>query len=235
MPIHIEAVKEQVADKVLLVGDPDRAAFISEKFLSDSVCYNRYRHLFGYTGFYKGQRVSVQTSGMGTPSLSIVVEELNMLGVKEIIRVGTCGTVNKNIKLGDTVIASLSHSSHDIYRREFPGASFSAGSDFEVTVKIYNYLKNIFDADRIHAGAVLCSETFYEDSFDLYKKFAEYGTLGVEMESYALFFLSLKYGIKAGTILTVSDLILGKERASKELIKESVERNTLASLECFAG
>ncbi|HBD94489.1 MAG TPA: purine-nucleoside phosphorylase [Spirochaetia bacterium] len=233
MPIHIEAQAGDVAECVLLVGDPDRATHIAETFFDNPVCYTQYRHMFGYTGTYKGKRVSVQTSGMGTPSLSIIVEELHMLGVKQIVRIGTCGTISSTIQLGDTIVATASHSSHDMCRREFPGASFSAAPDFELTVKIYTYLNGKKEVSRVHAGTVLCSETFYEDTFDVYKKFGDFGTLGVEMESYALFYLGAKYGMKTATVLTVSDVIFEKKRAEKNIIKQSVERNTVAVLECL--
>lgn len=235
MPIHIEAEKGQVADSVILVGDPDRATNIADSFLEKTVCYNKYRHLYGYTGLYKGQKVSIQTSGMGSPSLSIVVEELNMLGVKRIVRLGTAGTISDNINSGDTVVATASHSSHDIYAREFPGGSFSAVPDFDLTMSLYTDSIEKWGKSIVHAGAILCSETFYEDSFELYKKFGRFGTLAVEMESYPLFYLCAKYNIKSGTILTISDIIFKKERSDKETIKNSIERNTKTVLDYFSN
>lgn len=234
MPIHIEAKKGDVAQKVLLVGDPDRASTIAEQFLKEVNCYTKYRHMFGYTGLYKNKEISIQTTGMGTPSLTIIVEELNMLEVKEIVRLGTCGTIKEDVvKLGDTVILNASHSSHDIYAREFPGASYSAVPNFELTANLYRKSMAKDRKSKIHIGSGLCSETFYESTFSLYQKFAEYGTLCVEMESYALFALSAKYGIKSGTILSVSDLIFEKKRANKEIIKESVLQNAESVLDFF--
>lgn len=232
MPIHIEANAEDVAESVILVGDPDRATFIAENYLESYVCYNQYRHMFGYTGTYKNKKISVQTAGMGSPSVSIVVEELNVLGVKKVIRMGTCGTIKgEKVNAGDTVILTASHSSHDIYAREFPGASYSAAPDFLLTSALYQTAVDIHSTEHVHAGAGLCSETFYEDNYDLYKKFARYGTLVVEMEAYPLFVLAAKYDIKSAVILTVSDVIFDKVRADKKIIQESVKRNTESVLE----
>lgn len=236
MPIHIEANIGDVAESVILVGDPDRATFIAKNYLENPICYNHYRHMYGYTGTYKGKRISVQTAGMGSPSISIVLEELNMLGVKNIIRLGTCGTINaEKVNAGDTLILTAAHSSHDIYAREFPGASFSAVPDFLLATSLYQTAVNIHGAEHVHAGAGLCSETFYEDNYDLYKKFAKYGTLAVEMEAYPLFVLAAKYDMKSAVILTVSDVIFEKIRADKSVIQESVKRNTESVLELFAG
>lgn len=239
MPIHIEANTGDIAESVILVGDPDRATFIAENYLENTVCYNRYRHMFGYTGTYKNKKISVQTAGMGSPSVSIVVEELNMLGVNNIIRMGTCGTIKaEKVNAGDTVILTAVHSSHDIYAREFPGASYSAAPDFLLTSALYQTAVAIHSAEHVHAGTGLCSETFYEDNYDLYKKFARYGTLVVEMEAYPLFALAAKYDMRAAVILTVSDMIFDKIRADKKTIQESVKRNTESVLELlntFAG
>lgn len=236
MPIHIEANKGDVAESVILVGDPDRATFIAENYLENYVCYNRYRHMFGYTGNYKNKKVSVQTAGMGSPSVSIVMEELNMLGVKNIIRMGTCGTIKpEKVTAGDTVVLTAAHSSHDIYAREFPGASYSAAPDFILTSSLYQTAVAIHSAEHVHAGAGLCSETFYEDNYDLYRKFAEYGTLVVEMEAYSLFALAAKYDMKTAVILTVSDVIFDKIRADKKIIQESVKRNTESVLELLSS
>ena len=235
MPIHIEANIGDVAKSVILVGDPDRATFIAEKYLENPVCYNRYRHMYGYTGTYKGKKVSVQTAGMGSPSISIVLEELNMRGVKNVVRLGTCGTIKaEKVNAGDTVILTAAHSSHDIYAREFLGASFSAVPDFVLTSSLYQTAVNIHGNERVHAGAGLCSETFYEDNYDLYKKFARYGTLVVEMEAYPLFALTAKYDMKSAVILTVSDVIFDKIRAEKSVIQESVKRNTESVLELIS-
>lgn len=221
MPIHIEAKESDLAKVVLLPGDPLRAKYIAENYLKNPRIYNENRLLYGYTGIYKDLEVSVQATGMGTPSLSIVVEELHMLGVKYFIRIGTCGAISNNLKLGDIVIASGAHSSHDIYSVMFNGACFSGIPDFYLTKSLYEKAKEL--NIKSYVGPILTSETFYEDSFDLYKKFSNYGTLAVEMESYALFSICAKHGTKSASILTVSDIVYKSIRAEKDIIKNGVD------------
>lgn len=229
MPIHIEAKKEDIAPVVLLVGNPQRAEYIAENYLEKVNCYNSYRLMYGYTGEYKGKRISVQTSGMGSPSLSIILEELVMLEAKTFIRMGTCGAVKEGIKHSDLILVTGSHSSHDIFSQVFPGASFSACPDFQLT----KLLSTTLDTMNLttHTGPVLCSEIFYEDSMDTYKKFASYNTLAVEMETYLLFALAAKHHLKAACLLTVSDLIFENARADKELIKKGVDAMTRSVLD----
>ena len=157
-----------------------------------------------------------------------------MLGVKTAVRIGTCGTIQSNIALGDTLLVTGSHSSHDIFSREFPGASFSALPDFDLTMRLYQTATRIHGESSVHAGAALCSETFYEDSFDLYRKFATYQTLCVEMESYPLFVLGAKYGMKTAVMLTVSDVIFESTRADKAVIAESVDKNIRSVLDTLS-
>lgn len=229
MPIHIEAQKEDVAPVVLLVGNPQRAEYIAENYLDNAKCFNSYRLMYGYTGEYKGKPVSVQTSGMGSPSLSIILEELVMLDAKSFIRMGTCGAVKDDISHSDLILVTGSHSSHDIFSQVFPGASFSACPDFKLTSMLYSTLESV--KQKVHTGPVLCSEIFYEDSFDTYKKFASYNTLAVEMETYLLFALSAKHNRKAACMLTVSDLIFQNARADKEAIKKGVDAMTRSVLD----
>jgi purine-nucleoside phosphorylase len=221
MPIHVEGQESDVAKIVLLPGDPQRAEYIAKKFFTEPKLYTQYRCMYGYTGTYKGKAISVQTTGMGTPSLGIVVEELNMLKAKCLIRVGTCGAITDKMSLGDIIVTTAAHSSHDIFAQRFNQACFSASGDFLLASKLYE--KSLARNKNVHAGAILTSETFYEESFDLYKKFAEYGTLAVEMEAYGLFGLCAKHGMKAATMLTVSDIIFQQKRAPKPLIQQGVD------------
>ena len=221
MPIHSEAQKGDVAKIALLCGDPKRAEYIAKNFLESTKLFNGYRLMYGFTGKYKGRDISVQTTGMGSPSISIIIEELNMLGVKSLIRVGTCGSINKKVNISDIVLAFNAHSSHGIYNNYFNGGAFSAGADFALSRALFD--KSASKSYKTHCGSVLTSETFYEDSFDLYEKYAKFGTLAVEMESYALFLLSSKYNIKASTMLAVSDIVFEKKRGEKEQIKKGVD------------
>lgn len=221
MPIHVEGQESDIAKIVLLPGDPQRSEYIANKFFESPKLYTKYRCMYGFTGNYKGKKISVQATGMGSPSLGIVVEELNMLKARTLIRVGTCGAITDKVNLGDIIVTTAAHSSHDIFAQRFNQACFSAHSDFLLATNLY---KNALSRSKsVHAGSILTSETFYEESFDLYKKFAEYGTLAVEMEAYGLFGLSAKHGIKAATVLTVSDIIFQQKRAPKPLIQQGVD------------
>ncbi len=221
MPIHVRANTGDIAKVVLLPGDPQRAEYIANKFMNNPKRYTDYRLMYGFTGLCNGLPLSVQTTGMGTPSLSIVVEELISLGAQVLIRVGTCGSINPKASLSDVILATSASSSHDIFSRKFDGACFCPSSDFELNLILYESAKN--KNKNLIFGDILTSETFYEESFDLYKKFANYGTLAVEMESYALFGLAKKYNKKATALLTVSDIVFEKKRAESELIQKGVD------------
>lgn len=233
MPIHIEAKPGDVAKVVLLPGDPQRAEYIAKTFLKDIKLYTEYRKMFGFTGNYKGKEISIQTTGMGTPSFSIIVEELNMLGIKSLVRIGTCGAISDKLNISDTVITTGAHSTHNIYNQRFSGACFSAVPDFIFTMKLYEEAKN--RGLNAKCGTILTSEVFYEESMELYDKFAQYGTLAVEMESYALFTIASKYSLKSAAVLTVSDIIKKQERGSKEQIKKGTDDMTTLVLDTIVN
>ncbi|MFN3412011.1 MAG: purine-nucleoside phosphorylase [Exilispira sp.] len=221
MPIHVRGKPKDIAKVILLPGDPQRAEYIANKYFEKPLKYTDYRLMYGFTGNCCGYQLSVQTTGMGTPSLSIVVEELISLGAEILIRIGTSGSINPKANLADVILVTSASSSHDIFSRKFDGACFSASSDFLLNLNIYNTAakKN----KKILTGDVLTSETFYEENFDLYQKFANYGVLAVEMESYALFGLAKKYGKKATALLTISDIVFEQKRAEPEIIKQGVD------------
>lgn len=205
MPIHIEAKPEDIAKIVLLPGNPQRAEYIAKKFFKNPKLYNKYRLMYGFTGTYKGYEISVQTTGMGTPSFLIVAEELNMLGAKTLIRVGTAGGLQPILNISDIVIATSAHSSHAIFSQKFNGANFSAVADLKLSYKLYE--KAIEKKFPAHFGSILTSETFYEDDISLIEKFTDYNTIAVEMEAYALFGIAAKYNLKSACIVTISDLL----------------------------
>lgn len=229
MPIHVQGTKGDVAEIVLLPGDPQRAEYIASRFFENPKRYTEYRLMYGYTGTYKGKRVSVQATGMGTPSLSIVVEELVTLGARTLIRVGTCGAISDRVTLGDVIVASAAHSSHDIFSQRFHHSCFSATGDLELTWKIFEELRT--RGKPVKSGAILTSEVFYEETLQIYDKFAAYGTLAVEMEAYALFGLGAKLGVKTATLLTVSDLVAQQKRASPDVIRQGVDDMVEATLD----
>lgn len=215
MSVHISAAKDEVADKILLPGDPLRAEFIAKKYLENPKCYNNVRGMLGYTGMYKGERVSVQGTGMGLPSISIYVNELiREYGVKKLIRVGSCGSLQKDIHVRDIVLAMSSSTNSSMNRNRFKGMDFAPTADFN----LFNKAVNISDRMglNIKAGNVLSSDSFYTDDPDEWKMWAAFNVLAVEMESSALYTLAAKYGVSALTILTVSDSLVTREETTSE-------------------
>ncbi|WP_424495292.1 purine-nucleoside phosphorylase [Salinimicrobium sp. GXAS 041] len=216
MSIHIEAKKGEIAETVLLPGDPLRAKWIAETYLENAFCYNQVRNMFGYTGTYKGKRISVQGTGMGVPSISIYTHELiTDYNVKNLIRVGSAGSYQKHIKLRDIVIAMAASSTSAINQARFEGADFAPTANYDLFIKAVETAKkkNI----PIQAGNVLTSDEFYEDEFESYQKWSNFGVLCVEMETSGLYTMAAKHGVNALSLLTISDsLVTGKKTTSKE-------------------
>ncbi|MAP55110.1 purine-nucleoside phosphorylase [Altibacter sp.] len=215
MSIHIEAKKGQIAESVLLPGDPMRAKWIAETFLEDAVCYNDVRGMLGYTGTYRGKRISVQGTGMGIPSALIYCHELiNDYGVKNLIRVGSAGSYQPDIKLRDIVIAMAASSTSGINNSRFINADYSPTADFDLFMKAAKYADS--QGIPIKAGNVLSADEFYDDDFDSYKKWADFGVLCVEMEAAGLYTIAAKFKVKALAILTISDSLVSKKEISAE-------------------
>lgn len=213
MSIHIEAKKGEIAETVLMPGDPLRAKWIAETFLENPFCYNRIRGMFGYTGTYKGKRVSVQGSGMGMPSAMIYFHELiNDYGVKNIIRVGSAGSYQEHVKLNDVVLAMSASTTSGMNNSRFINSDYSPTANFELFQKAVNYAQanNI----PIKAGNILSSDEFYGDNPEEYKLWAEYGVLCVEMETAGLYTIAAKFNIRALSILTISDSLVTDESLS---------------------
>ncbi len=215
MSLHIEAKKGEIAETILLPGDPLRAKFVAENFLEDAVCYNKVRNIFGYTGNYKGKRISVQGTGMGIPSISIYATELiKDYGVKNLVRIGSCGAVKPEINLRDIILAEGASTDSQTNKLVFGGADFAAIANFELLLKAYNVVKE--KKMNVHVGNVLSSDIFYSDDPNFWKIWAKYGILGIDMEATALYSIAAKYGVKALTILTVSDQIVRGEATTSE-------------------
>lgn len=216
MSIHIEAQKGQIAETVLLPGDPLRAKYIAETFLTEVEQYNRVRNMFGYTGLYKGERISVQGTGMGLPSMMIYAEELiTEYNVQNLIRVGTAGGMQKDVKVRDVVLAQVATTDSSINRNTFGGqVDFAPIADFDL-------LKTAYDIGTekglsLKVGNVLSADRFYNAELDKVK-LANYGILAVEMEAAGLYSLAAKHNRKALAILTISDHIFtGEETSSDE-------------------
>ncbi len=227
MSIHLSAKKGDVAETVLLPGDPLRAKAIADNFLTDAVCYNNVRGMLGYTGTYNGQRVSVQGTGMGMPSLAIYVNELIQLGAKKLIRVGTCGAYQADLKIGEIIIALSASTDSNINTHYFPDASYAPTASFNLLSNAYESAKA--DNLKVHVGPIFSSDIFYQDDPLHYKKWANFGILAVEMESAALYALAAKHGVEALSILTVSDsLVTGEVASSEEREQNFLKMATLA-------
>ena len=219
MSVHIEAKKGDIAETVLMPGDPLRAKWIAETFLENAFCYNEVRGMLGYTGTYKGKRVSVQGSGMGIPSAMIYYHELiNDYGVKNLIRVGSAGSYQKDIKVRDIVLAMAASTTSGINNSRFINADYSPTASFDLLLEASLYARK--KGIHIKAGNVLSADEFYEDDPDAYKLWAKYGVLCVEMEASGLYTIAAKHNIRALAILTISDSLVTGEHSS------SIERET---------
>jgi purine-nucleoside phosphorylase len=213
--IHIAAKEGQIAPTVLLPGDPLRAKHIAETMLENAVCYNEVRGMLGYTGRYEGKRVSVMGSGMGIPSLSIYVHELvTEYHVKTLIRVGTCGALQPDLKLGDIVLAVSGSTDSHINKLRFEGMDYAPTASFQLLLKAYETAKEL--GDRVYVGSIFTSDTFYADDPEWWKRWAAYGALAVEMETVGLYTLAAKFKVDALSVLTVSDHLVTGERSTTQ-------------------
>lgn len=216
MSVHIAAKPGDIAETILLPGDPLRAKYIAETYLSDVICYNEVRGMLGFTGTYQGHRVSVQGTGMGTPSIAIYVNELvRDYGVKNLIRVGTCGAMQEHVHVRDVILAQAACTDSGMNRHQFSGYDYAPIASFPLLKEAYE--RGVKRGLKLHVGNIFSSDVFYRDDTSVTELLMKYGVLGVEMETTALYTLAAKYGVNALTILTVSDhLLTGEETTSEE-------------------
>ena len=215
MSVHISAAKGDIAPTVLLPGDPLRAKWIAETFLEDVSCYNEIRGMLGFTGFFQGHRISVQGSGMGIPSALIYCYELiNDYDVRNLIRVGTCGSYQKDLVIGDLVMAMAASTTSSINNSIFQTAHYAPTASFELFDKACTYARD--KGIPFRAGNVLSADEFYDDPADLYHLWSRYGVLCVEMETAGIYTMAARHGVNALSILTISDSLLTKERSTPE-------------------
>jgi purine-nucleoside phosphorylase len=214
--VHIEAKAGDIADIVLLPGDPLRAKFIAETFLEDAVCYNRVRNMFGFTGTYKGRRISVQGTGMGVPSISIYAHELmESYGAKTLIRVGTCGAMREEVRVRDVILAISASTDSSLNRNRFRTIDYAPTADFGLLYHAYETART--KQIPVRVGSVFTTDVFYNDDPQVVKDLAAFGVVAVEMETAALYTLAAKFGRKALSILTVSDhLVTGEQTTAEE-------------------
>ena len=230
--LHIHASASDVAPFVLLPGDPNRATFIAQTFFDEPRLYNENRQLLGYTGSYRGVPVSVQSTGMGCPSLAIVVEELIRLGARTLIRVGTAGILAQQVEPGDLVIATAAVAADGTTRHYLDGAPSAPHASFEVV----RALAGAAGSDEgVHLGPIRTEDAFYATSREDVASLRRQGLLAVEMEASALFLLGQLRGVETGCILAASNRIGDSSFIEPELLRRSVSRMTKCALEaCVA-
>ncbi len=230
MTPHIEAQPGEVSDIVLLPGDPLRAKWVAEKFLSDVVCYNKVRNMFGFTGIYKGTRISVQGSGMGIPSLSIYTYELlNMYDVKTVMRIGSCGAIQTDLSLGDVILAMTASTDSAINRQVFGGIDFAPAADWELLSCAHKLAEKNHLAVRV--GGIMSGDRFYTDDPSYLDEVARHGVLAVEMETNALYTLAAKFDARALSLLTVSDMLDGSGEMPSEEREKGLEKMARLALD----
>lgn len=215
MTPHNSAKNGDIAESVLMPGDPLRAKFIAENFLENVVCYNHIRNALGFTGTYRGKKISIQSSGMGIPSFSIYANELfEFYGCKNLIRVGTCGAIHPDIRVRDTIVATGACTDSAINRTLFNHHDYTAVADFELMRAVADTASVM--QIPVRYGLVFSTDLFYSEKPHDWVLWAKYGVLAVEMETVALYTLAAKYKARGLCLLTVSDHIISGEQTSPE-------------------
>jgi purine-nucleoside phosphorylase len=205
MTPHIEAGINDYADLVLMPGDPLRAKYIAEKFFDNPILINSIRNCLGYSGFYKGKKVSVQASGMGQPSIGIYATELfKFYGVENIIRIGTCGAFDSELSLGNIIMAESACSDSVI-------GGFAPGLFVDADIELLQNFKNTFPRGKLTIGKILSTDTFYVDRQNWWREYAANKVLGVDMETHYLYCLAKKYKKRALTVNLVADNLETRE------------------------
>jgi purine-nucleoside phosphorylase len=231
MPIHIRAEPGDYADACLLPGDPLRAKHIADTFLENVEQKNAERGLLGYTGEYGGKRVSVQGTGMGCPGATIVFEELVQLGVKKMIRVGTCGGLQPDHQLGDLIVALTAVPADSTAMHLVGNEPHCPTASWSLIHGAVHVAKELGQA--MHVGPIVSSDLFYNPSEGQYERWSKRGVLAVEMEASALFTVGAVRGIESGCLLTVSDIVVEGvfTRISDDELRAAVDRMTKIALE----
>ncbi|OCG00664.1 purine-nucleoside phosphorylase [Gilliamella sp. wkB308] len=212
---HINAIENAFAETVLMPGDPLRAKFIAETFLENAQEVTNVRAMLGFTGYYKGQKVSVMGHGMGIPSCSIYTTELiKFYGVKNIIRVGSCGAISPNVNIGDVIIGMGACTDSKVNRIRFKDHDFAAIADFDLTCHAVNAAQKL--GVNVKVGNLFSADLFYSVEPELFDVMEKYNILGVEMEAAGIYGVAAEYGAKALAICTVSDHIRKGEAMTAE-------------------
>jgi DeoD family purine-nucleoside phosphorylase len=230
VPIHVRAEPGEYAEACLLPGDPLRAQYVAETFLEDVQPRNRERGMLGFSGTFQGQPVSVQATGMGCPSAAIVFEELVQLGVKRLVRIGTCGGLQPDMKLGDLVIAISAVPADATATHIVGGEPHAPTADWELVHGAVHAARELGRPVRV--GPIVTSDVFYNPDGGQYARWSDRGILAVEMEAAVLFTLGALRKVQAGCLLTVSDVVVEGEfvRISDEEMRRAVDGMTELAL-----
>ena len=230
MPIHVRAEPGDYAEACLLPGDPLRAKYIAENFLEGAEQKNAERGMLGYTGTYDGRPVSVQATGMGCPSAGIVIEELVQLGVKRLLRIGTCGALQPDLRLGDLIVALSAVPADATAVHYVGGEPHAPTADWELVHGAVHSAKELGRPVRV--GPIASSDIFYDPDPERVRRWSERGILGVEMEAAVLFTLGALRKVQAGCLLTVSDVIADGDfaRISDVELRAAVDQMTELAL-----
>lgn len=231
MPIHVRAEKGDYAEACLVPGDPLRAKYVAEKFLEGAEQRNAERGMLGYTGTYKGRPVSVQSTGMGCPSAAIVFEELIQLGVKRLVRIGTCGGLQPDLELGDLIVALSAVPSDKTALTYTGGEPHAPTASWELVHGAVHAAKELGKPVRV--GPIVSSDVFYDPDKGRAQRWSDRGILAVEMEAAVLFTLGGMRKVQTGCLLTVSDVVVESEfvRISDEELRAAVDQMTELALE----
>ena len=231
MPIHLRANPGDYADACLLPGDPLRAKYIADTFLTDVVQVNAERGLLGFTGHWEGKPISVQGTGMGCPSATIVAEELIQLGVTRLLRVGTCGGLQSDHALGDLIVALSAVPADSTATHLVLGEPHCPTASWELIHEAVHVAKT--GKEKLRVGPIVSSDLFYNPDPGQYERWSKRGILAVEMEAAALFTLAALRGVHAGCLLTVSDIHVEGEfvRIADDELRAAVDRMTRIALE----
>lgn len=234
MTVHIGAEPGQIAETVLMPGDPLRAEWAANTFLDDPVCVNRVRGMLGFTGTWKGNRVTIHGSGMGMPSLSIYANELiRDYGAKTLIRIGSCGAMQEHVGIRDVIVAMTASSLSTPSRGIFRELNFAPCADYGLLNAAVEAAKGT--GATCHVGGIYSSDVFYDERPDLTEMMTRHGILGVEMEAAELYNLAARHGVRALAVLTVSDHLLTQEALPSEDRQSSFGDMVQIALEAAFG
>lgn len=234
VPIHLRAEPGDYAEACLRPGDPLRAKYIAETFFDDPQQVNAERGMLGYTGTFEGKPVSVQATGMGCPTTAITVEELVQLGVKRLMRVGTCGGLQPDLELGELIIA-ISSAPADSTAVHLVSEPHAPTADWELTHRCVHAAKEL--GMRVRVGPIVSTDLFYNDDGEQNRRWSERGLLAVEMESSVLFTLGALRRVQTATVLTVSDLLVSGPvvRISDAAMREAIDEMAKLALRAITA